>query len=123
MTTKELDNLTNIAFINFFTLGKETKKICLCNVNVKDSRHLACLHISKIVKDIYGYEVYLSGDLFNYLDISWRCKSKKWLKRARRNIDAKMIDMEDFVSHIEKANKQIGGFSQVYHEYFKGFDR
>lgn len=123
MDNKELDKLTNIAFINFFTLGKETQKICLCNVNVKDSRHLACLHISKIVKDMYGYEIYLSGDLFNYLDIRWKCKAKKWLRRAKRKTNAKMVDMEDFVSHIEKANKQIGGFSQVYYEYFRGFDR
>ena len=123
MDNKELDNLVNVAFINFFTLGKETHKICLCNVNVKDSRHLACLHIGKLVKDMYGYELYLSGDIFNYLDLRWKCKTKKWLKRAKKKGNYKLVDMEEFVSHIEKANNQICGFSQVYQEYFKVFDR
>lgn len=123
MDNKELDSLVNVAFINFFTLGKETKKICLCNVNVKDNRHLACLHIAKIVKDIYGYELYLSGDIFNYFDIRWKCKTKKWLKRARRKGNYKPVDMEEFVSHIEKANEKPDGFTQVYYEYFKGYDR
>ena len=120
---KELDKMTNVAVINFFTLGKEKKKICLCNVDVKDQRHLACLHIAKIASNMYDYEFFLSGDIFNYFDIRWKCRTKNWLKRAKRKGDYKYVDMEDFVSHIEKANEQIGAFAQIYREYFEGYDR
>ena len=123
ITMKELDNLVNVAFINFYTLGKEKKKICLCNIDVKDSRHLACIHIAKMVSNMYDYEIYLSDGIFTYFDIKWKCRIKKWLKRARRNGDYKYVDVEDFISHIEKANDQISGFSQVYREYFEGYDR
>ena len=123
MDKKELDNLVNVAVINFFTLGKETKKICLCNVNVKDSRHLAGLHIAELIRNLYGYEITLSSDIFTYWDIKWKCKAKKWLKRARKKDESKPVDMEDFIFHIEKANDKPFGFSQVYEEYFRPFDR
>lgn len=123
MERKELDNLVNVAFINFFTLGKETKKICLCNVDVKDSRHLACLHIAKLVRDMYDYEFCLSSDIFSYWDIRWKCHTKNWLRRARRKDKSRCVDIEDFVSHIEKANNQLYGFSQVYQEYFRIYDK
>lgn len=123
MDIKELDNLMNVAFINFYTLGKDNIPICLYNVNVKDSRHLACIHIAKIIKDMYGFEFYLSNNIFNYWYLKWKCKIKKWLGYAKRKNNYKMVDMEDFVSHIEKANNQYGGFAKLYLEYFKVFDR
>lgn len=123
MDNKELDKLVHVAVINFFTLGKETRKICLCNVNVKDSRHLAGFHIAELIKNLYGYEISLSGNILNYWDIKWKCKAKKWLKRAKKKDKSSPVDMEDFISHIEKANDKPFGFSQVYEEYFRPFDR
>lgn len=124
MGNKELDALTNVAFINFFTVGKETKKILLTNFDIKDSRHLACLHIAKLVKDIYEYEFYLDSDIFTYWKLNRKCKTKNWLKRPNKKLTKYCtVDVEDFISHIENANNIPLGFVKVYYEYFKGSDR
>lgn len=124
MDTKELDTLTNIAFINFFTVGKHTKKILLTNFDIKNSRHLACLHIAKLVRDMYEYEFYLDSNIFTYWKLNKKCRVKKWLKRPSRKLtEYSTVDVEDFISHIENANNLPLGFVKVYYEYFKGFDK
>ena len=124
MDTKELDKIVNVAVINYFSLGKNNPKLCLYNINVRDERHLAGIHIAKLIKDIYGYEFFLPRDLFAYWDISWKCRSRKWLKPVKGKLtNCVYVDMEDFISHIEKANEMPGAFREVYKEYFKTFDR
>lgn len=128
MDKKEQDALINVAFINFFTLGKDGSQLLLYNVNVKDKRHLACVHIAKIAKDMFGFEFYLPNNIINYWKISWKCKSKKWLPRiCHKNIKKlnalKPIEVEDFISHIEKANNKEGAFAEIYDEFYKGYDR
>ena len=123
MEYKELDGLMNVAYINFYTLGKKNPNICLTNINPKDNRHLACIHIAKLVSDIYGYKFYLPKDITLYWNIRWKCKTKKWLKCITRKAKAQNVDVEDFISHIENANGKPLGFTQLYYEYFKVFDR
>lgn len=124
MDNQKLDVLVNVAFINLFSLGKSNQLLILSNINPKDKRHLACVHIAKLVKDIYGYDFYLPKNKFlTYWKISFKCKSGKWLKPIRKkNIgesSIKVIDMEDFISYMEKANKYVDGFADVYDEYYK----
>lgn len=123
METKERDNLVNVAFINFYTLGKTNPHLLLGNINVNDKRHLACIHIAKLVRDMYGYEFYAPNSIINYWKLSWKCRSKKWLKRVKSTPSFKLVNVEDFIFHIEKANNQINGFAEIYDEYFKEFDR
>lgn len=123
MDLKKLDCLVNVAFINFYTVGKDTQKVLLTNINIKDKRHLACIHIAKLINDIYGYEFYVPNNLIKYWKLNRKCKSKKWLKRIKSISTAKEINVEDFISHIEKANEEINGFEEVYDEYFGVYDR
>ena len=123
MDLKKLDCLVNVAFINFYTVGKDTQKVLLTNINIKDKRHLACIHIAKLINDIYGYEFYVPNNLIKYWKLNRKCKSKKWLKRIKSISAAKEIDVEDFIFHIEEANEEINGFEEVYDEYFRVYDR
>ena len=127
MTTKDYDNLMNVAFINAYTLGKDNKRLLLYNIDVKDERHLAFIHIVSLVKDIFGIEVFVSKgvNLFDYWRISRKCKTKKWLKRIKVDPQTSytLLDVEDFISHIENANDRPGAFAEIYKEYFKESDR
>ena len=124
MDVKDYDKLMNVAIINFFTLGKNDTPLFLTNLDMKDKRHLACIHIAKLVNDIYSYNFYFSGKRISYWKLNWKCKVKKWLKyQPKTVIMYKMVDVEDFISHIEKANNLPGAFAGIYDEYFKRYDR
>lgn len=124
MESNKLDVLVNVAFINFFTLGKDEPHILLNGIDINDKRHLACIHIAKLVSDMYGFNFYTDKNIIDHWKLSRKCKSKKWLKRInRKNMKSinKLIpvDIEDFVSHIENANDIMDGFAEVYDEYYK----
>ena len=124
MDIKDYDKLMNVAVINFFTLGKNDTPLFLTNLDMKDKRHLACIHIAKMVKDIYSYNFYFSGKRINYWKLNWKCKVKEWLKYQPKSVIMyKVVDVEDFISHIEKANNLPNGFAEIYDEYFKRYDR
>lgn len=124
MDYKEFDSLVNVALINFYTLSKDGSQILLDGIDVNDKRHLACVHIASLAKDVFGIQFYLPSGRLNYWKVSRKCKSKKWLERInRKNIKSinalKPINVEDFISHIEKANNKENIFSEIYDEYFK----
>jgi hypothetical protein len=124
MDIKDYDKLMNVAIINFFTLGKNNTPLLFTNLDMKDKRHLACIHIAKMVYDIYSYNFYFSGKRIGYWKLNWKCKVKKWLKYQPKTIIMyKAVDVEDFISHIEKANNLPNGFAEIYDEYFKRYDR
>ena len=123
MDYKEFDSLVNVALINFYTLSKDGSQILLDGIDTKDKRHLACVHIASLAKDVFGIKFYLPSGRLNYWKISHKCKSKKWLERInRKNIKSinslKSVNVEDFISHIEKANNKENIFSEIYDEYF-----
>ena len=124
MDYKEFDNLVNVALINFFSLGKDGSQILLDGIDIKDKRHLACVHIASLAKDVFGIKFYLPSGRLNYWKVSRKCKSKKGLERInRKNIKSinslKPVNVEDFISHIEKANNKENIFSEIYDEYFE----
>ena len=127
MEQNEYDALVNVAIINSYSLGKDNNCLLLYNINVKDKRHLAYIHIAGSVKDVFGIDVFVSKgvSIFDYWKICWKCKAKKWLKRIKVNPKTSytLLDVEDFVSHIEKANNKPGVFAEIYREYYEEFDR
>ena len=126
MDLKELDSLMNVAIINFYTLGKNGEPLLLVGINPKDKRHLACVHIAKLIKDIYQFQFYLPRYYMIYWRLSWKCKSNKWLKPITKKaikVPFKLVDVEDFISHIENANEKPGAFAELYDEYYKEYDR
>ena len=126
METKFDDALINVALTNSYSLGKDNKRLFLYNIDVKDERHLAYIHICSLVKDLFGIEVYVSKgvNIFDYWKLRWKCKSK-WLKRIKVNplVSYTLLDVEDFISHIEKANDMKDVFAEIYKEYYKEYDR
>lgn len=123
MDNKQCDSLVNIAVLNFFTLGKETEKIMLYNVDRKDKRHLACIHIANIINQLFGFEFNIYCNFWDFIKLSWKCKSKKWLKRSKNNVGYFVVDVEDFISNIENANGIPNAFEEIYNQYFKELDR
>ena len=113
MDKKIYDGLINVALTNSYSLGKDNKRILLYNINIKDERHLAYIHIVSIVS------------LFDYWKLRRKCKSKKWLKRIKvdPSVSYTLLDVEDFISHIEKANDMKDVFAEIYREYYKEYDR
>ena len=127
MDKKIYDGLINVALTNSYSLGKDNKRILLYNINIKDERHLAYIHIVSMVRDLFGIEVFVSKgvSLFDYWKLRRKCKSKKWLKRIKvdPSVSYTLLDVEDFVSHIEKANNMKDVFAEIYREYYKEFDK
>jgi len=120
---KKLDMIMNIAVVNLYTLGKEKKKVCFYNFNRKDKRHLACLHIADLERQLFGFEFKIKVGLWDYVLTRWKIKCK-WLKRnSKPTEEYAMVDIGDFVAHIENANHMFGSFSEIYSNYFRGLDR
>lgn len=126
METKFYDALINVALTNSYSLGKDNKRLLLYNIDVKDERHLAYIHIVSMVRDLFGIEVFVSKgvNIFDYWKLRRKCKTK-WLKRIKvsPSVSYTLLDVEDFISHIEKANDMKDVFAEIYKEYYKEYDK
>lgn len=123
MSIQELDRIMNAAMINLYTLGKANKKICFYNFNRKDERHLACLHIADLEGQLFSYKFKIKTGILDYALIRWKTKYK-WLKRdTKPSKEYALVDVEDFIAHIERANELPNAFAKLYTEYFKRYDR
>lgn len=65
MDYKLLDEMISTATVNFYSLGKENKRIELNGFNHKDKGHLAIFRIALFNSLFFKYEVYLR---MNFLD-------------------------------------------------------
>ena len=115
METKFYDALINVALTNSYSLGKDNKRLLLYNIDVEDERHLAYIHIVSMVRDLFGIEVFVSKgvNIFDYWKLRKKCKAK-WLKRIKikPSVSYTLLDVEDFISHIEKANDMKDVFKE-----------
>lgn len=116
---KYYDAIINVAYINFYTLSKDTNTIVLENYQEKNLSHRCILEIAKIASSLgRKVEIITSPLNFLFLKIFGHDKSFRghWITRSKQEHG---IDINDFIQHIERANDSEGIFERIYLTYFK----
>lgn len=116
---KYYDSIINIAYVNFYTLSKETNTIVLENYQEKNLSHRCILEIVKTASSFLNkdVEIIMPPLKFFLLKIFGHEKAfrGKWIKRSKQKHG---IDVNDFIQHIEQANNEEGIFERIYLTYY-----
>ncbi len=114
---KYYDGIINVAIINFFTLGKETKVLVIENYDKKNLSHKCILKIANIVHNVFGYEIKLKLSPLNF--IKFKLKNRKTeIKRFKKGTGT-FVDINKFINDIEEANKDKGVFREIYKNFYE----
>ncbi len=116
-TLKYYDAIINVAYINLFTLSKETGIITIENYDENNLSHRCVLAIAR---SAWGQEVEIITSPINFLLLKIfghdRRFRGKGIKRSKRKHG---IDINDFIQHIEQANNDKDVFEKIYLTYFR----
>ena len=118
MDTNFYDNIIHVALINLYTLSKEKKKITLTNFDYTIDAHKAFLEIAKTAQNIFSLKISIQYPIGKYLLFKLKTKDRECYKEKKKE-DSVLIDVEDFIRHIEVANDSIGVFRKIYNSYYK----
>lgn len=122
LSAEYYDAIIHITVVNLYTLSKEKNKIILKNFNRKDLSHKCILRIARIM-NVLGEKTEIILPPFKYwLYKNILCRSEfgdNWLLRSK---EEEGIDINQIVSDMETANKDIGVFLRIYNKYFNKHD-
>ena len=97
-----LDRIVDVAYVNLYTISKDTQIIYLSKVNIKNPKHWALLNITSQACTLLDRIAYLDMPFFDYWKIQRYLKNKN-LKRHKNN----GITCDKFISDIENANIEV----------------
>ena len=111
---KLYDEIVQVAITNLFTLSKVDGTLRLYGFDPKDKAHLAVLAICPALRLINNTEIEIRCGLRGRAAV--RAKGFKW-KWALKNKDG-VMDINDFIAHIEIAYKMPGIMEEIYNAYY-----
>lgn len=109
------DGIIQVALVNFFTIGKDTKRIVLTNFDRKNPSHKCILVLTGIVQDLWDFQTELVMSRFKYRVLKFTNKHVRCIRSKNQT----GTDINEFIKHIEEANDDIGIFEKIYNEYYK----
>ena len=116
---KIYNHLSNIAFINLYTLSKEHKKVILKNFSFYNKQHLLLLNIAKNLHNIYGYEIFVDDNFYNFIKYKIKHRKDTFIHRNKKLISCVKVD--EFLNHITSAqNIDKNIWIKIYDDFFGG---
>lgn len=112
-----LNKMYETGLINLYTLSKQEKKIQLKNFSFKRKDHLVLLNIAHNLHSLYGYDIYLETNLFDFLLYKLKKKNTGHLHRKKNILIG--VDIEAFLGHITTtygAENRV--WEQIYDDFF-----
>lgn len=117
-TQRYYDSIVTVALTNMYTLGKN-QALVLKKFDRKNPSHICLLHIAEMAHSVFGLDVKLEQNIFERIIFLIFFKKFKWVKRCAKNAARAGIKCEDFIDHIEFANRDKGVFNKIYEAYYK----
>lgn len=114
---KIYNHLLNIAFINLYTLSKDNKKVILTNFSFNNKQHLLLLNIAKNLHNIYGYEIFVDDNFYNFIKYKIKHRKDTFIHRNKKLISC--INVDEFLNHITTAqNIDKNIWIKIYNDFF-----
>ena len=118
MDKQLLDIVSNVALVNFYSLGKKDKQIQLIGYNYKNIEHKALFMIALIASRNLQYTINIQANLFKFLYLKWKYRKLTKLSRIK-NTNKEVPSCNEFISNITQANNYPNAFIDLYNNYYK----
>ena len=102
------DLVSNVAAINMFSFGKETKRIELPNYNYKNLAHVALFNIAAGTAPLFHYNIYIGTNIFTFIKLKLTNKKYKKIKFLWGKKNLEMPSCNEFIDGMERSNNALG---------------
>lgn len=115
---KFYDAVVNITIVNFFTLAKKGHGIIIIKGYKNTPEHKCILKIAEMSKMI-GIDVKILLPWYKYL-FYIKFGKNSWCKRVKsENLCGYVVDLDEFIAHMESANNYPNLYYEIYNAYYK----
>lgn len=119
---EKMDKVCEVAFINLYSISKNTSEIHLKDFSINDDGHLSLLYIAFLCANNFNFNLSVEMTLWDKLKLRFLKKIK--IKFIRTQKEKKVIkNCNEIIEDIEKAQNYPNAFKEIYEAYYKKEDK